>query len=505
MPDLAAAYDAIPYPTLPNTSTHPDRLATVARLMGLATKPPDRCRMLELGCGDGLNLVSLALLSPESEFVGFDLAASPIARGQATIAALGLGNVRLMVGSVEKPPSGLGLFDYVAAHGVYSWVPAPAREALLAACKAHLAPNGVAYVSYNTMPGGHIRRMLREMTFAHIQPLKEPAERVAEARAFAGFLARSGDENVADPYRALLLDQARRMARGSDAGIYHDELAAINDAFYVSEFLGHAGRHGLQFLGESDFFEMQTSPFSEEAAAALEEMAQRNVVMKEQYVDFLSCRQFRKTLLCHEGVELNRAYNPTTIAGFYVSSDAAPVEDPDGPAEDGSETFQSPGKGAITTPNPLARAVLHLLHEAFPTAIPFGALSTQALARSGEDLTPFKATQRVAQIVYASYAAGSMELSLRPPHVVREPAERPLASPLVRYQLREGPAAVVNLRHETTMVDERDRSLLLLLDGERDREALVAELLATGWLAADAPPDTLESALTTLATAGLLV
>lgn len=497
MPDLAAVYDAIPYPTYPALSAHPDRLATVARMTGLATKPANRCRLLELGCGDGMNLVPMAVALPESRFVGIDLSPAAIARGNEAISQLALKNVTLAVGDIARLDRGLGLFDYIVAHGVYSWVPEHVRDRLLAACKTHLEPNGVAYVSYNTMPGGHVRLMLREMALFHIRNVVDPLERVAEARAFASFVARSGGPNIPDTYRDLLTAQATLMASRGDADIYHDDLADLNDPVYVSEFMASASKHGLQFLGEADFFEMSADAFSEEASAAINGLEEQDIVVKEQYLDMLKCRQFRKTLLCHDGLPLNRAFDANAVASMYVRSDARPGPAAEG-VEEGALSFSSPTRGAVTTANALAKAALTLLFEAFPAAIAFGTLSAEANARSGEELSAFKATQRMAELVYSAFRAGTVDLHVQPPHMVTALPEFPEASLLVRWQLRDGPGRVTNLRHESIQVDgEQGRALILLLDGTRDRAALAAH---PAMLAAFAPETTPEEVLAAIET-----
>src|SRR3954468_17474601 len=91
----STSYDAIPYPSHPMGQTHPDRLATLATLFGMDPPRPDRCRVLELGCADGGNLLAMAEGLPESEFVGIDLSARHIETGRAAVAALGLRNVTL--------------------------------------------------------------------------------------------------------------------------------------------------------------------------------------------------------------------------------------------------------------------------------------------------------------------------------------------------------------------------------------------------------------------------
>src|ERR1700712_5467051 len=150
----ASPYDAVLYPARAFVQTHPDRLATLATLFGLSPAPPGDCRVLELGCGAGGNLLPMAAGLPGSTFVGIDTSRRAIERARAQTDSLGVGNVAFAEVSIEdyEPPAG-GV-DYVIAHGVYSWVPEHVRERLLALCAAALSPHGVAYVSYNALPGG---------------------------------------------------------------------------------------------------------------------------------------------------------------------------------------------------------------------------------------------------------------------------------------------------------------------------------------------------------------
>ncbi len=156
-------YDEIRYPTYPHPQTHPDRLATLARLFGMSPAPVERCRVLELGAGDGGNLIPMAFLLPQSRFVGIDLAGETVARGCELAAGLELGNIRLLHLDLMEIPEDFGEFDYIIVHGLYSWVPEPVRNRILELARRHLAPHGVAFVSYNAYPGAHLRDMFRDI------------------------------------------------------------------------------------------------------------------------------------------------------------------------------------------------------------------------------------------------------------------------------------------------------------------------------------------------------
>src|SRR6266404_2700024 len=110
------AYDEIAYPTRAYEQTHPDRLATLATLFGMQPRDVERCRVLELGCGEGGNLFPLAFEFPDSKFVGVDRAQLPIAKAQQTIIDLGLENIEMRRADLMDVSSDLGQFDYIISH-----------------------------------------------------------------------------------------------------------------------------------------------------------------------------------------------------------------------------------------------------------------------------------------------------------------------------------------------------------------------------------------------------
>ncbi len=193
------AYDEVRYSNYPYAQTHPDRLATVAALHGLPSPDPATARVLEIGCGAGGNLLAMAVATPGIRALGIDLASEPIAEGRAAIEQVGISNVQLRQGDVsDLRDGGLGEFDYVIAHGVYAWVPESVREDLLAAIHAHLAADGLAYVSYNANPGGYMRRALRDAGLWFAGDAPAGVERAERARGLYRFLYenRAGTEGL---------------------------------------------------------------------------------------------------------------------------------------------------------------------------------------------------------------------------------------------------------------------------------------------------------------------
>src|SRR5215472_2970661 len=133
-------YDAVEYPGYAYAHTHPDQLALMSLLYGLEPAPVATCRVLEVACNEGGNIIPMAYAIPRAQFVGFDLAPECIHRGQERINTLGLKNIRLFQADLLKVGTELGEFDYIIAHGLYAWVPEPVRDRLLALSGELLAP-----------------------------------------------------------------------------------------------------------------------------------------------------------------------------------------------------------------------------------------------------------------------------------------------------------------------------------------------------------------------------
>src|ERR1700722_7510956 len=244
------SYDQVLYPAQTFPWTHPNRLATAAFLRGMQPAPINRCRVLELGCGSGMNLMGMAFQLPTSEFIGLDLARRPIASGQSFIRELGLANIELhSIDLCEASSEQFGMFDFIIAHGLYSWVPQPVRERILAVCRKMLRPQGVAYISYNAYPGNHLRDLVRGMMRFHRSGLEDSIDKVGQARGLLKFLAESTTRT--DYYVATIRAQYDRTLKYQDAAFFHDDLSEVNQPFYFHEFMADAQRHGLKFVGEA--------------------------------------------------------------------------------------------------------------------------------------------------------------------------------------------------------------------------------------------------------------
>ena len=477
-PHGPSTYDRIPYESHPFVQTHPDRLATVARLFGMSPAPPEACRVLELGCAGGGNLVPMASELPSGRFLGIDLSERQVEDGRRTIDALGLDNVELRHLSILDVGEDLGVFDYVIAHGVYSWVPNEVQTKILEICNRNLAPNGVAYVSYNTYPGWHLRGMVRDMMLYHSARFSEPEERILQSRAILDFLASSASPE--GPYGLLLREELELLRDKRDSYLFHEHLEESNEALYFFQFAERAGAAGLQFLGEAEPAAMAGVTLPENVRSVLARLSP-DLFHSEQYLDFLRNRTFRQTLLCHRDVPLVRAIPTSVLRGLHVASSLQPAPPEAG---DAGSRFVGPDDISLTTHDPLVTAALDRLAESWPAWIPFELLLDDArTGGSGAEAEAALGSRLLTFYVTAAF----LELHSMPPHFVTEPGERPVPAPLARLQAGDG-NRVTNRRHEVVVLTEVERQTLLLLDGVRnvgEVSAALADLVEAGDLTAE--------------------
>ncbi len=464
---IIRAYEDLPYPSMAFGQMHPDRLATMATLFGMKPAHPEHCRMLELGCGSGGSLIPFAHALPESRFLGVDITASAIAHAQSFTHKLGLRNVEFRCADILDLREDLGTFDYIAAHGVFSWVPSAVRKKILDICNRHLAPQGVAYLSYNTRPGSDFRRPLRDMMMFHTRNAKSPEEKVRQARALVEFLAEGKAGN--EMYVKFMEWSRGRVNHIPDTALFHDDLGVFNDAFFFGEFLQMASTSALQYLSESDLTVMSDRRFEPAIREQLARLSD-DLLATEQYADFLYGRAFRETLLCRESVGLDRNLTTERIQQFLFSTFMSPVSPEPDILSASEEEFRAGDSRGLRTGVPLAKAVLVELSQAMPGVLNFSEL----LERVQVHLSHVQPDQLAQAILEGAMSGPAVELHVCAPSCARRTPARPRLSPIAKLQIEVGAKSVVTLRCSMLEVaDPMLRFLLALLDGTRDREALI--------------------------------
>jgi methyltransferase-like protein/SAM-dependent methyltransferase len=461
-----SSYDLVPYDSRAIKGTHPDRMATVAALHGLNAPALSRCRVLELGCARGDNLMAMAVSLPEASFLGIDASARQIEDGKKRLSATGLGNVELRQSDILELGPEIGEFDYIICHGVYSWVARPAADRILKVCGRHLSQNGVAYVSYNTYPGWYPKMMLREMMRFHVRSFSDPAEQTAEARRLIHFLGAHAKEEEGT-YRVLFQKFAEHLDEIADYYLFHEFLEEHNEPLTFREFAARAQAAGLQYMGSASSNQW-VQFLADDVKKALSQIPDR--ISREQYLDYLSNQTFRRSLLCQSGVSLHEEPSADAVVTLQVTARATQVRSDPDVASAESERFVLPDGKSATTNRPLVKATLVTLAESVPRFLGFDLLWERVRPRLGA-ADPDATAAELAQVLLVGYRAGVLDLSRTPPVFAANVSQRPLASALARIQAAED-EYVSTLLHGTMKPDDLERFVLGCLDGTRDPAAV---------------------------------
>ena len=348
---VQAFYESVPYKGGVHIRSHPSRIGAIARLYGIDCHAPDGARVLEVGCSSGENLLAIAKDWPGAECTGIDIVASEIecAREQAQ----GMANVRFECADVRDFDPGERPYDYIICHGVFSWVEDEVKEAILRLCSRALAPDGVAFVSYNTYPGWLHREALRELLLA--QPAKSLEERLAGSKAFLQFFA-AALESRTDPYGSYL---RREIAYSQRKAIFaHDELGPVNDPCYFLQFVEWAEEFGLRWVSDSPANHSMTPEYLPEKARTLLKRLSVDRLRFEQISDLLTNRAFRASILCREG----RMKTPTgsQLQGLQFQTSLKPQMAPGDLTSREPVVFAS-GTQRLTVVDPVIKSVIHAL------------------------------------------------------------------------------------------------------------------------------------------------
>ncbi|MCW1384099.1 class I SAM-dependent methyltransferase [Novosphingobium sp. KCTC 2891] len=465
-------YNSLPYDSMPFAHTQPSSLAALGTLLGLMPPNVSKARVLELGCASGGNILPLAARFPLARFTGIDLSTRHVDMANERIRALGLGNVAIYQGDLADPDVVEGEFDYIICHGVFSWVPRAAQEGILNICGGRLAPNGIAYVSYNVLPGWQLRQVIRDIFQFHTAHIADLRERVARGRWLLEQLANLSSD--ATPYGQLLRKEARQLEKQPDSYILGEFLVDENAPCYFHEFVERAERAGLAYLSDTDLHTSQLAAVSPDMNKLLTAIAGPGTRMAEQYFDFFQGRQFRQSLLVKAQVadQINRTIDHNRIAGLHFASklrvapelsknDATVLRDPAGPT--------------ITTNDPAVAKALDVLGTCWPETRNLRQL-LDLLETKGEAERRAVA-DRLLNSMKQIIVAGLITMASEPLTIGRAAAEKPNAWPLARYEAQVGQPWLTCLRHAPVKLDRFGEAVLSLLDGETDRATIGARLL----------------------------
>lgn len=480
---LAADYNTSPYESHAFPQSAPENLAAVAYLFGLDTPDISSARVLEIGCAAAGNVIPFAAAHPQAQVVGIDLSQVQIDEGRRRVQAIGLRNLELVQGDISRMDmKTLGHFDYIVSHGVYSWVPENVQDAILAAIHESLAPQGVAYVSYNVYPGWKAKEIVRDAMLLRGGARGTPNERVAYARGMIDFL---GQVAPPDSVLAKAVSDYQKVAMLSkDYYLLHEELETFNAPCYFLEMLERAGEHELAYLAEATPPAMFVVNYGDNVAGPLFNECGHSQALLEQYLDFVVNRTFRQTLLMHaeRAPQVRYQLDRSRYGRLHFATWMPPIGG-EPRLDNSNQEYGEQGSGTtLYSQNPIVKAALEILNSRWPSTMARaelpGAVRTRLAAAGVQPDGDVDAV--VDDMLEFLIVRGQVRYRLDP--VSAEPPSVPLRIDEVARRMAEATrgdpdACTFNRWHETVALSPVDRHLLPLLDGTRDRGALVEALI----------------------------
>ena len=312
-------YKELGYKSYPFPFTTPAYLEAYGTLVGLKPPTAKTARVLELGATYGGNIISQAAHNPEATFVGIELSQDQVEKGNKIIGDAKLDNVSLVQGDILNFDESMGTFDYIIAHGFYSWISDEMKDKLLDTISHHLADNGIAYVSYNTYPGWHTMEEVRQLMLFANRDHDESThkEKVLRGKTVGSLVGAQilNYDNLKER-NSKFLGALRSVMQKDDYYVGHDHLEPHNDPCYLYQFNDHLKANNLAYVGDADLTLSMVRTYDESIADKLEQLAPNSQADQEQYLDFMLDTTFRKSIICKASAAKDISYavsNPAEV------------------------------------------------------------------------------------------------------------------------------------------------------------------------------------------------
>ncbi len=468
------SYDEIPYQSHAFSESGPVHIASIARLFGLDVVDITQAKVLELGCAMGGNLIPHAINNPKSQYVGLDLSKQHIDIANQKIKDLGLKNIRFEQLNILDIDAKLGMFDYIIAHGVYSWVPGKVRDAILQACQKHLSPKGLAFISYNTYPGWKTKEIVRDAMLLRGNTQNTGPKRLSHARGMVNFLQ---DMSAKGSLMHTIVEQENKTVKTAAAHyLLHEYLETVNEPCYFKDFAAHLNQFELSYIAEAEPHTMFVSNLGQEVANMLLGEVNGDQILLEQYMDFLKNRQFRQSIVSHQANARQLRYQIRAedlkafeFAGFFASEAAIDFQ------EAGPSTFKNARGAQISVSQSIEKAALVVLHEANPASINFKQILEGAQKKIDSKLPVH--SDILLSLLEQLIIRGFLRFSLTAQKPCKTISENPKVSPLVQYDAKhQADVGVTNAWHESISLNLIQQHILPLMDGSKTQADLIKHI-----------------------------
>lgn len=507
----ATPYDEIPYLPQGSPWIHPCVLSGAAAFFGHQAAEPQTARMLDLACGRGLSLLSLAEQFPRARFTGVDLSARHVQEAQSIAREAGLGNVEFIQADLSKyrPRE---KFDYIGCAGTFSWVPDTVRAGILKIMESSLESHGLGAVLYAVAPGWSPLSGMREVLVYHAARYETAAEKIEQSRALFNVLHDYAPLTGQAWLQLLWAHFSSNFSPEMESNLFHEILGEIHRPFSVTEFANFVSCHGLEFLGESVGVLWPSLHVNARMRCTLPKLAYDRL-SSEQYFDFFTMRDARASLVRLAGLESPRSPNGAAIDRLALVAQISHGLTTEELRKEGESVFIARQTQQFTVSDPVAKCLL-AAHSKYPgQPVGFAQLlaeaepSWQGGKKKAGKKKPAGQLAIAGRKAYVGFIASGLVTPTQPAEnatpIAVTLADKPLVSRLNRTLAARGmPLISPNLTNAT--LTPPSRAIVLRCDGKTGRDELY-RVWSEACGAEPATRHTFDTTLGKLLQAGLLV
>ncbi|MCB0317736.1 MAG: class I SAM-dependent methyltransferase [Bdellovibrionales bacterium] len=471
---MSSDYEKVRFFSLPSPEKHPSRIGAIAKIMGLEAKPIEESRILEIACGAGENLLPIACVYPNAEFLGLDSADKLLKEAKLVAEELKLKNVSFKNYEIGKTKEDFGKFDYIICYGMFSWVAEEIQKSLIQFVKNSLADNGLACISYNSLPGWNLRSSLRDVCKIYDKNSRLPEERIENVKKLLNSLK---DLQVDDysPYGQQLREQLEFLDTQSSGFIFHELLGDQVSATSIDQFSRLIEAESMYFNGDARLSRMRFLSLSDQQSQeSIKHIDVKNLTLSEleSLADVVNPLSFRTTVFSKNKT---KTIDINAISKLYLSSPLVPLSKNPDITGTGAEEFIDAREYTEKETNPLMKACLIFLKDIWPESVALKDLINLAANRFNLD-TDTASTEYVRERFLALGCMGMADFFLSEPKCLKHAGEFPIAHPYARFQSKET-KKVTNYRHEYSLLDDFQRIMINFMDGTRDIPALQSAMV----------------------------
>ena len=467
-------YERLGYPGQPYLYTHPARLSGLSALAGGPTPLVENARILELGCGDGINLLSLAAQLPGAIAIGIDGSEEAISKARRHAQHLRLDTVEFIEADLATYTTDM-TFDYIIAHGVYSWVEEPIRRKILNLISTALAPEGLAYVSYNITPGWHLRNIVRDAMLFGTPQDAAPTYQIKRATEITRDLAGAIPQTLL--HGRVFKTFAEHLGDTSAPLLFHDFLAPENHPISHAQFSTECQRYGLSWLMESAASDIRHPELPEALLTWIG--THRSESTQQALLDHAYGRDFRRSILVHSSVKAARPSSLSSVLRQMHVALRAPAPEPIDIRQGVGLTLPTP-RGQRTFTETHEKGLIAALGASFPASRPVSTLALLVNELCGPFSEEYFTVDALTELLITLAEREMLDILTEARKAPSPNYGRPRTYRVAAYELRRHTHRVTTRFHEQVSLDPLDHYLLQQCDGspiEQLIEAAVDKLL----------------------------